>query len=260
MTDASEIWKSLPSYDGRYEMSSRGRIRSLYVQPKTKRDEPLILRQILEQRVGFYRVTLCHNGVQKTHLVHVLVAEAFLEYKPSPRSQVLHKDGILTNNRADNLTVSRRHGMKHTPEYSAWHTMIQRCTDKNRHSYARYGGRGISVHPPWRASFLQFLADVGPRPVGRSLDRINNDGNYEPGNVRWATKTEQARNRRQNTLVTINGRTQCLQAWAEEAGINKGTLGDRVKAGWPEHELLVPAGSLSRYRNVARLGKTSRNG
>ena len=79
----------------------------------------------------------------------------------------------------------------HKPTYSSWASMIQRCTNPNAGGYHRYGGRGIRVCERWRDSYAAFLADVGPRPPGRTLDRINNDGNYEPGNCRWATKSEQ---------------------------------------------------------------------
>lgn len=102
-------------------------------------------------------------------------------------------------------TVSRRtqferHGMSHTPEYSAWRNMVGRCTPGSRRYEVHreyYGDRGITVCDQWRASFVNFLADVGPRPSDQhSLDRIDNDKGYEPGNVRWATASEQAQNRR----------------------------------------------------------------
>lgn len=84
------------------------------------------------------------------------------------------------------------------PEYSCWLHMIQRCTNPKRNSFRNYGGRGIAVCEKWRNSFEAFRADVGPRPSAEhSLDRINNDGNYEPGNVRWATRKEQQANSRQ---------------------------------------------------------------
>lgn len=83
-----------------------------------------------------------------------------------------------------------------TPEYRAWAHIISRCTNSNTCDWPNYGGRGITVCKRWRRSFQNFLSDMGPRPVGTSIDRKNNDGNYEPSNCRWATKVQQARNRR----------------------------------------------------------------
>lgn len=249
MNDVIETWKPIAAYDGRYEVSSLGRVRSLYIHLTTPRSAPLILAPGLDTKRGHLKVSLSLDGVSKTHAVHGLVAEAFLGPKPCPEAEVKHKDTVEANNRADNLEyVIRRHGMKHSPEYRSWRAMIQRCTGPNHQAYDRYGGRGITVHPTWLTSFTQFFRDVGPRPADCSLDRIDNNGNYEPGNVRWATRKEQARNRKKNTLLTINGRTQCLQAWADEAGLDKNCLIGRVKTGRPEQELLAPVGSL---RNVA---------
>lgn len=116
-----------------------------------------------------------------------------------------------------------------TPEYLAWRNMRARCTNPGHNSWARYGGREIRVCARWDA-FTSFLADVGRSPGPEySIDRIDNNGNYEPGNVRWATRAEQARNRFGNVLLIYDGRTQTLSAWEEEKGFPSGTLCQRLK-------------------------------
>lgn len=90
------------------------------------------------------------------------------------------------------------HGMSGTPVYKVWAAMKSRVMDPNNARYLDYGGRGITIHQPWVDSFEAWFEYVGPRPDGMSFDRINNDGNYEPGNVRWASRAEQHANRRPN--------------------------------------------------------------
>lgn len=111
------------------------------------------------------------------------------------------KDGTTVScgclNRENAKRIFTTHGMHRTPEYQAWVNMRQRCSDPKTKHYKNYGGRGIKVHPEWGRSFEAFFAEVGPRPgKGYELDRANNDGNYEPGNVRWVTKAENNANRR----------------------------------------------------------------
>ncbi|WP_328981757.1 hypothetical protein OG258_19885 [Streptomyces mirabilis] len=91
---------------------------------------------------------------------------------------------------------STTHGMTKSPTYRTWVAMIQRCTNPGRSNYPYYGGRGITVCSRWRNSFEAFLQDMGERPDGMTLDRVDTDGSYEPGNCRWATKNEQAQNQR----------------------------------------------------------------
>lgn len=110
--------------------------------------------------------------------------------------------------------------------------MKRRCDNPKNISYANYGGRGITVCPEWRDNFEAFLRDMGPRPAGHSLDRIDNDKPYEPGNVRWATRGTQANNTRANRRITHSGVTKTLSQWAHEIGVPVVTLHRRLADGW----------------------------
>lgn len=122
---------------------------------------------------------------------------------------------------------------KESVEYRAWSRMKDRCTNEQRDSHHRYGGRGIAVCARWTSSFQSFLADMGRRPgPGYSLDRIDNDGNYEPGNVRWATRREQSMNYSRNRRVTVDGRTLTVSEWSAETGLNETTIASRLDRGW----------------------------
>lgn len=126
---------------------------------------------------------------------------------------------------------------KHHPLYNSWVNMRQRCNNPNNPSYHNYGGRGIMVCPEWEASFETFLSDVGERPNPRmTLDRIDNEKGYSPGNIRWATKQDQANNMRPNLLVTAFGRTQTLAEWSRETGISQNALHLRLKRGVAHEE------------------------
>lgn len=124
-------------------------------------------------------------------------------------------------------------GYKSTPEHRAWKQALNRCRNSKLKSWEHYGGRGISVCPEWEASFQAFFDHVGNRPSPvHSLDRINVDGNYEPGNVRWATRVEQARNTRRNTQFEYRGEAGCFADMVDIAGINYSTAKDRKLHGW----------------------------
>lgn len=133
-----------------------------------------------------------------------------------------------------------------TAEYRSWLHMRNRCRLKTSPKYSSYGGRGITVCDKWFGSFESFLADMGLKPSPKhSLDRIDNDGNYEPDNCRWATSTEQSRNRRSSLVITANGKTLTLIEWSERSGIKSATIRKRlVELGWPADEAVtVPVGS-----------------
>lgn len=128
---------------------------------------------------------------------------------------------------------STSHGMSRTKEYQVWCSMNERCRNPNNKHYRDYGGRGIVVCDEWQNDFAAFRDHVGPMPFdGATIDRVDNGSGYLPGNVKWSTQTEQARNRRNNTLLTYNGKTQCLSAWAEETGIHRSVIQTRLKWGW----------------------------
>lgn len=148
--------------------------------------------------------------------------------------------------KVDMLTErSTKHGHANsgqiTPTYHSWAGMIARCRDKKHRSFKNYGGRGITVCDRW-GNFQAFLEDMGEKPSGMSIDRINGSGNYEPGNCRWATANQQARNKRNNVRLLFNGEEKTAADWAEIAGISAKTITERILAGWSvEESLTVPA-------------------
>lgn len=133
---------------------------------------------------------------------------------------------------------------KLTPEYVSWCRMRNRCNNKNAPQYQWYGGRGISICARWEY-FPAFLEDMGPKPSPRhTLDRIDNDGNYEPNNCRWATAKEQARNSRKAHNVTLNGETRCIAEWTELTGLKGPTIRHRLRHGYDVASALSPEAKL----------------
>jgi hypothetical protein len=122
--------------------------------------------------------------------------------------------------------------------------MRARCQNPNNHKYPMYGGAGITVCERWD-TFENFLADMGERPPGTTIDRIDGTLGYFKENCRWATRIQQQNNLKSNIHLTINGHTQPLRAWAKQAGLHPGTLRSRIKNGWPESSLLIPPHSRS---------------
>lgn len=137
------------------------------------------------------------------------------------------------------------HGMTDTRTHKSWSCMIGRCTQPSHIEYHRYGARGITICDRWR-EFRNFYEDMGERPEGCSIDRIDPDGNYEPGNCRWATASQQARNRRNTVSLTIDGVTKPLCDWADEAGIKYATVYARLKYGYSPKDAVFAEGQLKR--------------
>ena len=126
----------------------------------------------------------------------------------------------------------RTHGMRRTPVYSIWALITDRCCHpRSGHDYSD-GGRGIEVCEPWRRSFETFLRDIGPRPsLKHSVDRIDHDGDYEPGNVQWAVILDQANHRRNNRLLEPQGQRLSIATWARRFGLTPQTVIDRLRVG-----------------------------
>jgi hypothetical protein len=148
------------------------------------------------------------------------------------------------------------HGMARHPLYRLWNNMVDRCYDPKCHAYPNYGGRGIRVCERWRNSPAAFIADVSPRPSPKhTIDRVNNDGDYEPGNWRWATPTQQHRNTRKNRVIQYRGETRCLADWADVFGLLSKTIGRRLDAGWDVgRAFTTPVGPSSSRLRAARCG------
>ena len=130
------------------------------------------------------------------------------------------------------------HGVRNTPEYRIWIYMKQRCNNPNNTSYHRYNGRGIKVCKRW-LRFESFYRDMGDRPKGMTIERKNNNGNYEPDNCKWATPKEQANNRRDNIFIDYKSQRFSLAQWANKIGIKYDTLKHRIHRKWPTEKALT---------------------
>jgi transposase len=158
------------------------------------------------------------------------------------------------NNSPGKQGFQRTHGLRKRPEYPIWNGMKQRCHNPNYKAFERYGARGIVVCQEWRDSFARFFEDMGPRPTpAHSIERIDNDGPYEPGNCRWATLDEQANNKRRT--IKVGGKT--ITEIAQETGLDKKTIRARFYQGNTER-ILSP--ETLRRKDIATLNKGESNG
>ena len=136
--------------------------------------------------------------------------------------------------------MAERHGMTETSEYTSWEGMKRRCFNPNYKKYASWGGRGITVCDRWKNSFENFFADMGLKPSpDHSLDRIDNNGNYQKNNCRWATKEQQVNNRKNNRLITIDGVTLNVKQWEKKKGFKTNVITKRLINGWSERDAVM---------------------
>lgn len=133
----------------------------------------------------------------------------------------------------------------------SWQSAKNRCANPNARNYRYYGGRGIQMCERWKGSFAAFISDMGLPSLGQSLDRIDNNGDYEPDNCRWATQLEQQQNMRKNVLLTLDGRTQCVSAWAREYGMDVNAFYNRLRLGWEMRRALTQPVRAKRRRQRA---------
>lgn len=178
-----------------------------------------------------YFVCLCECGVRKEvrgdHLRTGKILSCGCFKARTARERALA--GVM----GDRVT----HGASRTPAYTSWLAMRQRCNNKKSNAYRYYGGRGIRICERWQ-HFPNFLADMGQPGKGQEIDRINNDGHYEPRNCRWASRSDQQNNRRANRRIKIGGVTRTIAEWSRLSGIHHNTLTQRIDNGYPSGLLL----------------------
>jgi hypothetical protein len=147
----------------------------------------------------------------------------------------LHKKQLAERNKSNS-----KHGYFGTPTYESWASIIERCCNLNSFNYQSYGAKGITMCQKWRESFEEFLKDMGERPEGFSIDRIDVYGNYEPDNCRWASAKTQANNRTNNRKINFNNQNLNLSEWSDITGIKPSTISKRIdKYGWSIEEALT---------------------
>lgn len=148
------------------------------------------------------------------------------------------RDGLIESCGCRLAEIRITHGASHTREYGIWENMKQRCTNPKSSRYDRYGGRGIKMCATWANSFEAFLRDMGACPEGHSVDRIDNDGDYEPGNCRWAPPDVQRNNRSDNRYVVLNGQRMTITQASKHVGLPPPVVFYRLNKGWPVERAL----------------------
>jgi hypothetical protein len=183
-----------------------------------------------------FQVCQCECGTCK--IVKVGTLKRSLSQSCGCERNKLHKERRTTHGHAGGVNK------KVSGEYAVWHAMRRRCYGVNTKAYPDYGGRGIKVCDRWLEpdgrGFMNFLEDMGRRPSPKhSIDRIDVNGNYEPRNCRWATRSEQNRNRRDTRYIEYNGQKKSLTCWSEQTGLNASCISFRLKSGWSVEDALT---------------------
>lgn len=197
------------------------------------------------KKVAFW-LCLCECGT------HKIINGANLRYGHTASCGCIAKETSKQNilkTRIKNITHGQSGTNKRTGTYISWYAMLQRCTNPKNIRYSSYGMRGISVCASWY-SFVNFFKDMGERPTGKTLDRIDNDGNYESSNCRWTTVSEQNFNRSPK-LLFYNGIGRTLADWADELNISKSAICRRLKLGWSLDKAL----SVKKYETRSKQNK-----
>jgi len=167
----------------------------------------------------------CDCGNSKSVLAHHLSSE-------KTKSCGCIRSEVTAARNIDKATHGHASNFTRTPTYRTWTSMLTRCRNPKADNFEQYGGRGITVCERW-LKFENFLADMGERPPGMTIDRRDNAKGYEPGNCRWATPSEQENNKTDNVIIEAGGRRQTVMQWSLEKGIYYHTLLKRLQAGWP---------------------------
>lgn len=201
-------------------------------------------RLVVIERNGLLAKCKCDCGNERT--VHV----------SNMRQGLTQSCGCLRSETMSKIGSARRkhgHAIAETPEYSSWRSMIQRCTNPKSPKFTYWGGRGITVCDEWVSDFEAYLSHVGPRPSPKhSIDRINNNLGYEPGNVRWALPVEQSNNRRSSHVVEIDGQRMTLAEAIRIKGQRSNVVRQRLAFGWSMdralNEPIIPRSSRGKRR------------
>lgn len=185
----------------------------------------------------FGRLTVLRREGKNAHCICECGVERVVLFSSLRRGNTRSCGCLARERRVAMGRANKTHGMKKTPTYKSWDGMRYRCLSPHSVSYPYYGARGIKVCERWN-KFENFLADMGERPAGMTLERIDTNGDYEPSNCRWATPVEQTRNRRITAYIEIDGERRILGEVCAERGVSAQLVHGRLRSGWPVDDRL----------------------